>query len=323
MKIGWRLWLLIIMILLSILAIKPSFESGALVKSVDKNSDFFAQGLRAGEIIKEVNGQAITSKADYTAAVTGIVINEQGTKIEIKTKANDYIVLANSTPGITVVDVPKTKIQTGLDLQGGARALIQPNATISDSQLQDLIDISRNRFNVYGLSDVQIRGVSDLTGNKYMLLEIAGATPTDLEELVSKQGKFEAKVGNKTVFEGGKKDISDVCRNDATCAAIVSCDQVQGGYSCGFRFTLYLTEEAAKKHAQITGNLSLDPTNPKYLSEKLYLYVDDVEVESLYIGAELRGQQTTQISIQGSGSGATQEEAYNAAKADMNKLQTV
>jgi preprotein translocase subunit SecD len=170
---------------------------------------------------------------------------------------------------------------------------------------------------------VQIKGVNDLSGNKFMLIEVAGATPSDLKELISKQGKFEARIANTTVFEGGKKDIASVCRNDASCAGITQCSANEnGGYFCSFRFTIYLAEEAANKHAKITKNISVDETG-RYLSEKLYLYVDDKEVDSLLISIDLKGQVTTQISIQGSGSGITKEDAFNAAKESMNKLQTI
>lgn len=36
MKIGFRLWLLIVVLLISLLAIKPSFDSGVVVTSVEK-----------------------------------------------------------------------------------------------------------------------------------------------------------------------------------------------------------------------------------------------------------------------------------------------
>ena len=219
--------------------------------------------------------------------------------------------------------MPQTKLKTGLDLRGGARALVQPDAKISSSQLDDLIETSRNRFNVYGLSDIKISAVSDLVGDKFMLIEVAGATPNDLEELIGQQGKFEAKIGNKTVFEGGKKDISDVCRNDASCAGISQCSpDGAGSYFCNFRFTIYLSEESAKRHASMTKNITIDSTG-RYLSEKLYLFVDEQEVDSLLISVDLRGQETTQISIQGSGNGKNQEEALKDARGNMKKLQTI
>jgi len=322
MKLTWRIWLLIILLLLSILAIKPSFQTGVIVKSVEKNSTFFEDGLKSGEIIKKINDMAITNKGDYAKAISEIFSGNETKRIDIITAKNKYTAFISEPPKITVEDVPKTKLQTGLDLRGGARALVQPEGNITDEELNNLIDISRNRFNVYGLSDIQIKAVRDLSGNKFMLVEVAGATPSDLKELISKQGKFEAKVGNVSVFKGEKNDIADVCKTDATCAGITACNQIQGGYACSFRFSIYLTEDAAKKHADVTRNLTLDESG-KYLSEKLYLFVDDIQVDELFIGADLKGQVTTQVAIQGSGTGKTQQEAISDAKANMNKLQTI
>ncbi len=324
MKLTWRIWLLIILLLLSLLAIRPSFGEGVVIKSVERDSLAFEQGMRSGETIISVNGQTTENLADYQQAISGLFVNNQTIKVEISTNKNDYILFTNEPPSIVVQDKPHTRLKTGLDIQGGARALVQPEQQITDSQLQDLIEVSNNRFNVFGISDVQIRGVTDLSGNKFMLVEVAGATPSDLEDLLSKQGKFEAKIGNQTVFVGGSDDVTSVCRNDATCAAITSCSQAQGGHVCIFSFRIYLSEAAAQRHASITKNIDLDlATGGQYLKENLTLFLDDVAVESLLISRDLKGSVTTQISIQGSGSGATQEDAFNDAKASMHQLQTV
>ena len=228
-------------------------------------------------------------------------------------------------PEITVSDIPKSKIQTGLDLQGGSRALIKPEEKLSSSEINDLISVTSERLNVYGISDITIRAVSDLQGNNYMLVEVAGATPKDLKELISKQGKFEAKIGNETVFIGGKKDITSVCRNDATCSGIESCSQISDGkQACRFRFVIYLSEEAAQRHADITSKLGTNTTEfGNYLDKKLDLYLDDVLVDSLLISEGLKGKVTTQIQIQGSGTGETTQDALTSARESMHKLQTV
>ena len=81
--------------------------------------------------------------------------------------------------------IQKTNIKTGLDITGGSRALVQAkDVQLNSDELNDLVDITRNRINVYGISDVKVLPVSDLSGNRFMLIEIAGATPKDLEELV-------------------------------------------------------------------------------------------------------------------------------------------
>lgn len=321
MKIGWRIWLLIAILLLSILAIKPSFETGVSVSSVTKNTSVFDSGLRAGETIKTVNGQPVKSIADYTILTNSYNTSEEK-RIDITTNKDTYTFLTRGVPNISVSAIPSTRIKTGLDLSGGARALVKPDVKINDAQLQDLVDISRNRFNVYGLQDVQVSGVTDLDGNKFMLVEVAGATPTDLEQLIGQQGKFEGRIGNITVFSSERGDIADVCKNDASCAGVRQCDPSQDGYVCTFQFVVYLTEKAAERHAAVTGNISLDETG-KYLSQKIDLLVDNETVSSLLIGVDLRGKVTTQIQVQGSGKGKTQPDALTDAKAQMANLQTI
>lgn len=325
MRLTWRIWLLIIALILSVMAISPTFKSGVMVKSVEKDSIEFAQGLRSGEIITEVNGQPIKTLEDFTAVARTLTPTEQPRRIDLTTDKSSYTLFTNESLQVVVSSVPKTNIRTGLDIQGGARALVQPEEEISDAELQDLIAVSSNRFNVFGISDVQIRGATDFSGNKYMIVEVAGATPSDLEDLIGKQGKFEARIGNQTAFVGGNEDITSVCRNDASCAGIRGCfPAANGGFTCSFAFTIYLSEEAAQRHANITAGIPLDVMGGgQYLAANLSLLVDDVAVDQLLIGRDLKGRATTQISIQGSGSGMTQQEALTAAQESMRKLQTI
>jgi len=326
-KIGFRLWLLIIFLVFALLAISPTFKSGVTIRSVEKNSTAFNEGLKQGMIIIEVNNKPIKNIEDYTNTISEIFAGQENfTKIIIKTEKKEFVLFTDKHPEITVGKIPRTKIKTGLDLSGGARALVKPvNVSLSTSEINDLIAVTSERFNVYGLSDVVIRPVRDLEGNNYMLVEIAGATPSDLEELVGKQGKFEAKIGNETVFTGGKKDITYVARSGEK-ARIESCFPVQQGqgYACKFSFVIYLSEEAAEKHAAITKNLSVNKTQDgRYLEKKLDLYLDDKLTDSLLISKDLKGRVTTQVLVSGSGIGSNQQEALENAKQEMNKLQTV
>ena len=154
-------------------------------------------------IITEINSQKIESIKDFTNAMEQFsnLTENQTAKLQIRTKDIEIINLFSKEviEDFFVTKIPKTRIQMGLDLQGGARALVSgENVKLTDSQLDDLISVSQQRLNVYGLTDVQIRKVSDLSGNNFMLVEIAGSSPQDLEELIAKQGKFEARIQNKT-----------------------------------------------------------------------------------------------------------------------------
>jgi preprotein translocase subunit SecD len=321
-KLHWRVWLLIIVLLLSALAISPSFENGVLIKSVDQNSTAYDGGLRSNMIIQSINGQKVTNIADYNQIVNSIFPSSNRTKLTVTLKDSEVVLLTKEAPEITVADMPKTKLKTGLDLSGGARALVKTETPISAAELNDLVAVTSNRLNVFGIADVSVRPVSDLSGNNFMLIEVAGATPSDLRELITQQGKFEAKIGNDTLFVGGEKDITYVARTGEQ-SGIYSCNTYQSGEACMFRFAISLSEAAAKRHAEITGKLGLSQENPGYLEKKLDLYLDDKLVDSLLISQDLKGRETTQISIQGSGTGTTRKEAYDNSVKDMNHLQTV
>jgi len=228
--------------------------------------------------------------------------------------------------GIRVYDAPKNNIRRGLDLQGGTRVLLKPETKLSSDDMSMLLDNMKERLNVYGLSDVIVRETSDLSGNQYIMVEIAGANEEEVRELLGKQGKFEAKVGNSTVFKGGG-DITYVCRT-ADCSGIdpqQGCGQVsQGQWVCRFRFAISLNADAAQRQADLTKNLDVVTENQEqYLSEKLYLFLDDSLVDELSIGADLKGRPTTDVAISGSGTGLSQQEATFDSLNNMKRLQTI
>jgi len=319
-----KIFIAIIFLLTAIFLVYSNVETGLSIKSVGIDSELLEQGMENGEILISVNGEKIESLEDYFLITNSLLPAEEKQRISLETNKKEYVLFTNESLPITLGELSKTNIKTGLDISGGARALVKPEQQVTDTQLQDLIDISRNRFDVFGISDVQIKAVTDLSGDRFMLVEVAGATPNDLEDLLAKQGKFEAKIGNHTAFIGGDEDITNVCRNDATCASVTGCFESGNGYFCNFAFTIYLSEEAAKRHADITAEIPLDSSSGgQYLEENLTLLLDDIVVDVLRISKGLKGQVTTQISIQGSGKGENQEAAFNDAQASMNQLQTV
>jgi len=303
-----------------------SSSSKLKVFLIDKNSIEYQAGLRENQTIQSINDYEVNSLEDYNIEINKLFPDENKIKLTltIKLVPQPIILFDNRAPEIVVKDIEKTRIKTGLDLSGGARALVDAEEKeLTTNELIDLIAVTSERLNVYGLKDIQVRPVKDLSGKNYMLIEIAGSTPEELENLISQQGKFEAKIGNETVFVGGKKDITYVARTGDQ-SGIYSCNPYQGGGEiCQFRFAISLSEEAAQRHASITKNLKTDPENSRYLEKKLDLYLDDKLVDSLFIGKDLKGSATTQISISGSGTGANRQEAFESATQNMKQLQTV
>ncbi len=323
-RLNWKIWFLIIALICSFVFIAPwqSFEKGVVITNLEKNSTEFNAGLRTGQIITSINSQEVNNKEDFSNITSKLFISNESIKITINTPDSSFIFMKSESLDIVVSEIPNTKLKTGLDLSGGARALIKAeNKSLDGREIADLIAITSERFNVYGLKDIGIKSVRDLNGNNYMLIEIAGASPSDLKDLISNQGKFEAKLGNTTVFIGGV-DIAHVERTGQQ-AGIIGCSAVQDGEACQFTFPISLTEEAAKRHADLTDKIPLSTENPGYLEQTLDLYVDERLMDSLLVSKDLKGKITTQISIQGSGSGATRQEAVLDAQNNMKKLQTI
>jgi len=327
-ELNWRIWVLIVAVVLSLLAIfgfsLNFFQEGVIVTSVDPNSVAFEEGLKQGDVIIRIDGQQIIDLESYSEIVKKKINLNGSVKTVIQTKTSEIILFSNKSLGITVSEIPLTNIKTGLDISGGARALIQAQEIeLSSKDSEELARIVENRLNVYGIEDIKVSSISDLSGSYFVKIEIAGATPSDLRELISQQGKFEAKIGNETVFVGGEKDVTSVSRAGQD-VLIETPQQIDGGYFSNFRFTIYLSQDAAKKHAEITGKLDVNQsTTGRYLSERLDLFLDDKLVDSLLIGEGLKGIVTTQISISGSATGETADEALENAKIEMNRLQTV
>lgn len=384
---SWKVILLAVFIVLSVIAIHPTLSKGIAIRSVETNSSASIAGIPqprpnilpvAREKIISINNQPINSVEEYYKYVSSLGHNRA---IQIKTTKGAYKLLtrekfeivqlneteeltitetvqknvtANGTSkiindtitktitaqktkqismgtediGLRVYDAPKTNIRKGLDLQGGTRVLLQPEAKLSGNDLANLIETMVQRLNVYGLSDIVARDATDLTGNQYIVVEIAGATEEEIKDLLARQGKFEAKIGNTTVFRGGS-DIVYVARsaNEAGIDPVAGCAPSSGQWFCSFRFSITLSQDAAKMQAEATRDLSVVydsfTRRSDYLSEKLELYLDDKKVDELNIGADLKGQAVTQIAISGSGGGANQQEARFNSLQNMKRLQTV
>jgi preprotein translocase subunit SecD len=342
-----KILVLIFALILALVLIHPSFKDGVAIRSIQKDSVAMEADMvspsasvkpMSREVILSVNNQEIKSVKEYHDAISLLIPDETFT---VKTNRDTYYLTTrvsaeNSSEiediGITVYPRPKTNIRKGLDLEGGTRVLLKPDEEITPEDLDLVITNIEQRLNVYGVSDITVRATKDLFGATFIAVEIPGANEQEVKNLLAQQGKFEAKIGNDTVFRGGDQDILFVCKSStADCNAGItpgSCTQITGGdYQCRFNFGITLSPEAAQRQADLTRNLSVmnlgTGIDNAYLTENLSLYLDDVLVDELLIGADLKGNAITRISISGSGAGNNREEATTDALNNMKNLQTI
>ena len=324
--LNFRIIILILLIILSLVWINPGKSDGVTISEVVINGSSYDAGIRFDssekpkdrEVIFQINNQKINSIEDFQRISSSLELNST---FRILTNKQEYPIYLNKELGLTVEETPSSNLVRGLDLVGGTRIILTPEEKVSSKDFSDLVSILDKRLNAFGFRDVSVKS----SGSEYIIVEVAGVTKSEIEELVSQQGKFEAKIGEKVVFIGGKKDVVFVCKDDGTCSGIRSCDETSDGAQCVFEFRIGLSAEAAQRQADATKELDINISayGTEYLSKPLELYLDDNLVDTLQISASLKGLNTKDIIISGPGHGLDENEAIKDSLANMQNLQTI
>lgn len=87
-----------------------------------------------------------------------------------------------------------TNINKGLDLSGGTRVLLSVQEdNVSTETVEQIKNILERRVSAFGLTQTSVRTVQ-LGGETMIQMEIASTNQTQLQQLVSQEGKFEARL---------------------------------------------------------------------------------------------------------------------------------
>ena len=189
-----RILILLFFLLIALLSINPSFgREGIAIKSIEPLSDAANAGLivpanlnpKNREIIQSINNVEVKDIDSYLNELEKVDYNQT---VRLTTDKNSYILIKNSEHlGISIDKIVNSNIRKGLDLEGGTRVILEPEEKLTDAEFTTLMQVMENRLNAYGLSDVPIRKASDLTGNNFVIVEVAGATSEDVEDLIASQ----------------------------------------------------------------------------------------------------------------------------------------
>jgi len=324
----WRIFLVVLLLVLSFLWIHPNFVKGALVTIAREPASLY--GIRQGDIITNVNGYPIEKASDFMQVVEGLengsvvsveflrenlpyVYSKHSARFLSSTKGNETYL------GIFVSDVPSNNLQFGLEIVGGTKVLLRPEKKLSPEEVDNVLAILEQRLNIFGMREIPMSFAQDFSGNQYFRLEFAGVSPEQVKDLLEKEGRFEAKVGNETVFTG--TDILSVCIGGTGCVAQVVPIQSAGGrIMWQFSFELFITQEAAKRFANVTQNLDIGECSPAgcYLNETIRFFIDGEPTgDPLRISSNLKGKVVTNPAITG-----VRESKFEAQQ-EMRKLQAI
>jgi len=187
----WRILILLTCLIGAILAVGlkayPYGRDGVEVVYVAETSP--AKGvLEQGMTITEVNGQKINDVDDWNRLTDGL----KG-PVTLKANAKGYEFHVNDTLGIDVMPIERTNMDFGLDLRGGTWIILKPSENASREMIDQIIATLQTRANIYGLKEMKLYPVGGADG-WYIQLEAAGIGSDIVNDLLSRQGSFEAKI---------------------------------------------------------------------------------------------------------------------------------
>ncbi len=325
--LNYKLVLLFTAIVISLLAIHPNIKSaGVYVLHSEEPSPNLI-----GHIILEINDMPVNTIEDYNQIVSNItsgdiirITSEYEKKPYIFEKVESYPFLAttknnNTFIGLKVGDIPHMRLNFGLELVGGTKLILQPQGNLTQVEWDNVVDILRQRLDLFGVKGATVSTIVDLSNRKYVRAELAGVEGDQALNLLEKEGVFEARIQNTTIFSGS--DILDVCISGTQCTMQLTPLQASdGSVLWEFAFELDITNKAAEKFANKT--LELDEyceITRCYLNGTVDFYIDGeiIQGASLNIPSDLKGKSLTSPVI--TGQRKTQEDAQK----EMRFLQSI
>ncbi len=197
----WRIWLMIIIVFASVLAIglKDYPYGREAVEIVYFSDDSPARGvLEQGMVISAVNGQAVRGLEGWNR----LTENLTGT-VEIRADRDTYQFEVNDSLGIDVAPIQRNNLEFGLDLRGGTRIILRPSENATKETIDQVISTLQTRANLYGLSEMNFVPLRDSGGDYLVLVEVAGINRNIVDDLLSTKGNFEAKISRPVHLTSG------------------------------------------------------------------------------------------------------------------------
>jgi len=202
----WRLLILLVVLLGAVLSIGlktyPYGRNGVEVVYVTPASPAY-DSIKSGMIITKLNSQLVLGAEEWNNKAANL-----NGSVTLVANGKDYSFTVNNSLGIAVMDIETTNLEFGLDLRGGTRIILKPvGENITGDVLEQTIATLQTRANMYGLTEMKFYPIG--VGNDYYIqIEAAGVGSDIVENLLSTQGNFMAKVSKPVKLSGGSGTIT-------------------------------------------------------------------------------------------------------------------
>ncbi|HOX35828.1 MAG TPA: preprotein translocase subunit SecD [Methanoregulaceae archaeon] len=237
--LDWRVALLIVLIILSVVAIYPHFENGKLTTNLQygldlQNGAWIQLEYRAEVITFTTDGSIDELVANLSKSLDTEVTAIDATHLEIR----KYYTQAELEPYFAANGATITSYQQG----------------VSKSTAEEVKTILENKINTMGTKDAKVNTLAGLNNvARYVRIEMAGVNMEEAREIVGKQGKFEIRIqttGNET---------DHVLWGDAITSVGTETKSATEGNVWSVPFTLSESGAAALRDAAIKYGATTDP----------------------------------------------------------------
>ena len=194
----------------------------------------------------------------------------------------------------SIISISTLGIQQGLDLKGGAIIHLQLEKPVDKETMDVVTNVLDKRLNLYGVKDVNVRS----SGDRLVIVQMAGTSPEEVERLIGSPGKFEARIGNETAPV-------------ALTGADVTSVQMYVITDTSWEVPFTISPSGAKKFAEFAKGLG---------GQEVFMYLDGKLISKTHpkLSEELAaGKPSTELQVTG---GA---ETFEAAEAEANQVYTV
>ena len=270
----WRVLVLIILIVLSVVAIYPHFDSnGNLTTNLQYGLDFQQGSWIQLKFDAEVVGFTTTEPVDTFVA-------------NLSKDLDTDVILVDATH----VEIRKSYNQSELApyfaSEGGTLVSYQPGIS---SATADLVkQILEQKINAMGTKDAKVNTITGLGGvTQYVRVEMAGVNMNQAQQIIGKQGKFEIRVQTTA------NQTEHVLYGDSITSVESPSQSPAGSGNWGVGFTLSQDGAAVFQNASITSGATIDPAD-----HKLAMLLDNQTVYSAPLSSELASSLQTQTTTQ-------------------------
>jgi preprotein translocase subunit SecD len=198
----WRIWLMILIVFASVIAIGfKTYPYGRnSVEIVYFSDDSPARGvLEQGMVISRVNGKDVVGLEGWEE-----LTRDLGDEVTLRVNRKIYTFNVTDGLGIDVAPIQNSNLNFGLDLRGGTRIILKPTENATKETIDQVISTLQTRANLYGLREMNFIPIRDASGEYYVLIEVAGISRDIVDDLLSTQGNFEAKISKPVHLIGGE-----------------------------------------------------------------------------------------------------------------------